>query len=70
MTIETKYNLGQKVFFLLNNKVECYPIVKIEVEVDGGDMSVNYTLHNSLGRIKPIREELLFPTKEELLKSL
>lgn len=70
MTIETKYSLGQKVFFLLNNKVEYYPIVKIEVEVDGGDMLVNYTLHNSLGRIKPIGEDLLFPTKAELLKSL
>lgn len=70
MTIETKYSLGQKVFFLLNNKVECYPIVKIEVAVDGGKKLVNYTLHNSLGRMKPISEDLLFPTKEELLKSL
>ena len=73
MEIKTKFNLGQKVYLLWNNKVVCPQIDGISVRVDIAlgngekDISITYEL---VGLAKRFDEEVLFATKEELLQSL
>ena len=72
MEVKTKFNLWQKVYLLQNNKVVYLQINGISVRVialGGGekDISIVYELD---GLDKRFDEEVLFATKEELLKSL
>ena len=77
MTIETKYNIGDKVWGILGNKVQCTTITNIRVSNDscftneygemvGTEMNIQYYLLCNAW----VDEENLFSTKEELLKSL
>lgn len=67
LTIKTKYNIGDVVWYKgfeenFHDKIAC-----IRIEVDCvGEISIYYELWNDV--IK--EEDKLFPTKEELLKSL
>ena len=70
MTIETKYNIGDKVFLLIRNKVESYPIGDIRIDVSGMRTNTSYRLRTQAGHTEYYSENELFPTKEELLKSL
>ena len=72
MEIKTKFNLGQKVYLLWNNKVVCPHIESISVRVNAlgngeKDISITYEL---VELDKRFDEEVLFATKEELLQSL
>ena len=72
MEIKTKFNLGQKVYLLWNNKVVCPQIDGIFVSVNAlgngeKDISIIYEL---VELDKRYDEEVLFATKEELLQSL
>ena len=72
MTIETKYNIGDEVWVIMNNRVECVKIqsVKLEVYTDYKVYKVEvYPVYYDFcgGRYY---ETQLFPTKEELIKSL
>ena len=76
MDIKTKYDLGQSVFYMDNNQVKESVINQIFVEVRHRigyknkvriGVSVSYYLVDSNLLYK---EEKLFLTKEELLKSL
>ena len=64
MTIETKYNIGDEVWFMSHRG---YPrrdrVASIRIMPD---LSILYYLEANLFR----EEDELFPTKEELLKSL
>ena len=70
MTIETKYNIGDEVWFQtlgVNYKAE---IINIRVDVfSNKEPIIHYILHSN-GYLYERHEEELFPTKEELLKSL
>ena len=69
MTIETKYNIGDKVWFTEENEPKSDVILSIEINVYKGECFIEYLLANdrcSYG----LDESTLFPTKEELLKSL
>lgn len=64
MTIETRYNVGDDVWVKTSSgNVYCNRITGIHIKQDG---LIVYSLLNFADRI----EEELFPTKEELLKSL
>lgn len=73
MTIETKYNIGDKVWFMHNNSVNSAIIIKIDfiIERSMNDTSIHqhawYSLYNYHS---PYSEQSIFSTKEELLKSL
>lgn len=64
MTIETKYNIGDEVWFMGH---QGYPhrdrVASIRIM---SDLSILYYLEVNLSR----EENELFPTKEELVKSL
>jgi hypothetical protein len=73
MTIETRYNIGDRVWFMHDNKVESEIIIKINAVIEkdmnctGVHKSIAYSLFNYSGYYT---ENKLFPTKEELIKSL
>ena len=71
MTIETKYNIGDEVWFIWENMVQSAKIDSIcSITVDP-EKSVIYQLDMTWNKAPLLFKEIaLFPTKEELLKSL
>ena len=69
MDIKTKYDLGQSVFFIEDNRVkeDIIDSIRIDIKYLGG-IRVGRFIYRIGG--EPYLEEKLFPTKEELLKSL
>ena len=71
MTIETKYNIGDEVWFMWENKVQCSKIKDLESVTIRPVLSVVYELEMLWHDAKFVFKECaLYPTKEELLKSL
>ena len=81
MKIETKYDIGQEVWFMWENKPTSQKIAAIEVYVGEKVLPSYYVEPYEIDPIKVVNsdiipynrrfhESLLFPTKEELLKSL
>lgn len=73
MKIETKYDIGQEVWFMNRNKCESSVVKGMNIACVNGNylgyinhVSIDYSLEEF--GIYP--ECSLFPTKEELLKSL
>ena len=70
MKIETKYDIGQEVWFRsleYNKRATIYGIAAIIFS--DNDLSIRYDLSRH-GNFYEKSEHELFPTKEELLKSL
>lgn len=77
MEIKTKYNIGDAVWVIAGNKVQHLRIEAIEVSIgktmitEDGDFSISeYKTSYSVGWGNWCKESDIFPTKEELLKSL
>ena len=70
MIIETKYNIGDEVWVYYNMMLEKMIITHINIYCrKRGDLfreEIRYVLNNCIS----VDEKVLFPTKEELLKSL
>lgn len=71
MTIETKYNIDDEVWLMKENKPTTRVISFIEVIAASTTSKsfIRYGLKTE-GVVERVVESLLFPTKEELLKSL
>ena len=82
MVIETKYNIGQEVWFMHQNHTAFATIRGFQVISGKGEyygeflngneiIRINYLVRTGDNKIKDIKSEYeLFLTKEELLKSL
>ena len=71
MTIETKYNIGDEVWMMLLNEPEQFVITGIEYTHHRIFVGCKYYIKSIDCEYEvKIPEDLLFPTKEELLKSL
>lgn len=81
MTIEPKYNIGDEVWVMYDNKAISGRILGIEANYSCShfdnantpqcvDYSEDYTVKICLGHSIRMSGGKLFPTKEELLKSL
>lgn len=73
MTIETKYNIGNEVYYRDINTIAKGKILNIKIDCNyGHHNTVIYSVSNQDNRFTAIQilEWELFPTKEELLKSL
>lgn len=70
MTIETKYNIGDEVWFMNEGEPTSEKIVRIDVEQYERKQFVEYTMVLSDVILTSFYEQEVFPTKEELLKSL
>lgn len=67
MKIETKYNVGNTVYLINNNKVDSSFVDNITITIWGDKVYEKYSLNS---RKDWFDASQLFPTKEELLKSL
>lgn len=65
MTISTKYDIGDTVWFMHDNRCVLKKVENIKIDVD--NMYIQYVFD---GNNIWISEKHLFSTKEELLKSL
>ena len=80
MDFKTEYNLGQSVFFMSENRVckgiikriyiECQDEVDFVISPMGKSVSVFYCVETPHFTDFSVAEYKLFPTKEDLLKSL
>lgn len=78
MEIKTKFNIGDEVFFMLDNKVTKDIVENIEIGInmllktqkEVYFLKTNKELHPFIGKIACISGDKLFLTKEELLASL
>lgn len=67
MVIETKHNIGDKVYFLYNDRIEFGEINQIHIKIfDDIDINITYVINKDL-YINGIK---CFKTKDELLDSL
>ena len=66
MTIETKYNIGDEVWIMSDNRPITLRIIRMTIFYD--DVKTEVLYRTTCG--KYLNEQDLFPTKEELLKSL
>lgn len=70
MTIETKYNIGDEVWFQDEKQPVNNEILGIEIETYKHKQLIKYLFEQDGWFLFTVCEEDLFPTKEELLKSL
>jgi hypothetical protein len=68
MTIETKYNIGDEVWCMKDNRCRCTKVESIRIMIHHYTSSIEIGYFIEAGEW--IEEERIFPTKEELLKSL
>lgn len=69
MTIETKYNIGQEVWHRgYHNCISKSVVTSITIQIEEAQTNIFYSVNNKLA--KAYSENMCFPTKEELLKSL
>lgn len=74
MTIETKYDIGDEVWLMYDNMAITAQVIEMNVEIRVNYLSV--VTANCYCKIKcphftrEIHDSRIFPTKEELLKSL
>ena len=74
MKIETKYEIGNKVFFLNDGIIISSDIIEIIVTVDQNIIEVQYSCFHKY-KEKPnyyfnLKEKNIFKTKDELINSL
>lgn len=68
MEFETKFNIGDIGWYMSNNRVVSQKITGFNISVDESmNVDINYSLHYDDYEVS---ENDLFPSKEELLKSL
>lgn len=69
MTIETKYKIGQTIYYMLNNKVESNPIICISISVTLGGKTIYYVVKPQDNTLS-LHESNVFASKQEILNSL
>lgn len=70
MEIKTKFNIGDLVYTLSNNAVTYLPIGFIRIEInEEGKHEITYRL-DKCGKCEWRGEDRVFPSKEDLIKSL
>lgn len=72
MKIETKYNIGQDVWLVAKNEIVKLRITSVNPIISENIKVIKYGFRKTpyTNLFELIEEKRLFPTKEELLKSL
>ena len=77
MSIETKYHIGDEVWFMWGNKAQksqvydvAYTFICADFELEMPQCRIDYKVVLASGVLIRMPESCIFPTKEELLKSL
>lgn len=66
MGVNTKFNIGDQVWFVEANKVVMRPVTGLVISMEGDTVEIKYSTWGN----EDIPENLLFKTKNELLESL
>ena len=67
MVVESKFNIGDDVWFIRGNQATCCDVTGVGIFVEGNkEPKITYTVHYD----HDYDESQVFATKEELLKSL
>lgn len=67
MTVNTKFNIGDQVWYMSDNRPNESDITGFSISIDETKhLTIEYTLHFN----EKIGEQYLFSTKEELIASL
>lgn len=69
MKIETRFNVGDAVWFMQNNKPDTSKVIAIKVEANRSITAVHCVI-DYYGVEESMYEKYLFATKEELIASL
>lgn len=69
MKIETKFDVGDVVYLLSNNKVSFGRIVRVFINVSGSETKIEYRI-NMNGLVTDELEDNVFDSKESLIESL
>ena len=68
MELESKYSIGDKVWMITDNKIDTFEIQGVMINVTSPEnVNITYQFGDS---VFGYPENKLFPSKEELLKSL
>lgn len=73
MTIKTRFNIGDKVFFMHRNKVNEDTVIKIEIAIyisRATNLEERTTIYRLKDENNTTKEDNIFASKEDLLKSL
>lgn len=70
MKVESKYNVGDEVWIIHNGKPAKYKVNEINIVIRQAPITILYHLIATKRAYTMSFEEFLFPTKDELLKSL
>lgn len=71
MTIETKYNIGDKVWLMFNDSVSNEKIEKISITVEKRNLDIYKTIYYKLVNYSQwYEEQKFFSTKKDLIDSL
>ena len=68
MEIKTKFNAGDKVFYMRDNRVQSGEVRGMQVLIHKSEVKI--IVYVSFGDRRGYTEDILFESKEELLKSL
>ncbi len=68
MKIETDYSVGDEVFFMQDNKIDCGSIDGLYVKVNNGKTEIKYSIY--VYKDGWLSGGQLYKTQEELAKSL
>lgn len=70
MTIETKYSIGDTLWFMLNNRSNSGVVVKLSLEITEAGSQEVYTLKRDNQSTETLHVSYLYPSKQNLLASL
>jgi len=70
MTIETKFNISDTIWFMNGNKAECCTVTSMKMGMDNHTNKNLWIFYSPYFRNYWISESKCFSTKEDLLKSL
>jgi len=72
MTIETKFNIGDEVFFLHDNKIVKDKILYVSILLTKAGITVKYNMFETRDKTYEVNfiDSQIFATKQELLDSL
>jgi hypothetical protein len=68
--IETRYNIGDVVYFLKDDKIKTGTIYKMEVTFEENKKSLYMFARDTQDNLSVMHEDKAFPSKEQLIQSL
>lgn len=68
--IETRYNIGDVVYFLKDDKIKTGTIYKMDVTFEENRKTLYMFARHDDGDLSILYEEKAFPSKEQLIQSL